>query len=107
MHDKWSAHRAARALLAQDEETVLRYAALELRTCIEAVVYEKLGSYREWLPIEAQTWQPPQAFKALLNLEPDAAATRTIAIGPARALNAPPSEPLTMLGTDHRPTAGG
>jgi hypothetical protein len=41
MHDKWSADRAAHALLAQDEETVLRYAALELRTCIEAVVYEK------------------------------------------------------------------
>ena len=104
MHEKRAAHKAARELLARDDETVLRYAALELRICIEDIVYEKLNSYRDWIPIDAETWQPPQAFKALLNVEPDADDTRTISIARREGLNVPSAGPCTVIGTDHRPS---
>jgi hypothetical protein len=40
--EKREAYDAASALLAKQDDCSLRYAALELRRCIEAVVCEKL-----------------------------------------------------------------
>lgn len=50
----------------------LRYAALELRFCLEAITYEKLRAVSSRLPDSVlNKWQPPQAVKALLEYEPD------------------------------------
>jgi hypothetical protein len=105
MHEQWSAYKAASELLARGDDAVLRYVALELRVCIEAVVYEKLSAYRDGLPLDAKTWQPPQAFKALLNFEPDADQTLTIAVARQTRFDVPAGGPFTVLGTDHRPSA--
>lgn len=43
--EKREAYVAAKALLQMQDEASLRYAALELRRCLEAVVYEKLNRY--------------------------------------------------------------
>jgi predicted RNA-binding Zn-ribbon protein involved in translation (DUF1610 family) len=73
MFDKRSCFSRARALLATNDDEVLRYACLELRFCIEAVTYDKLRTYAARLPPRViETWQPPQAMKALRQIEPGA-----------------------------------
>lgn len=101
--EKRDALKKAENLLGKTDDELLRYAALELRRCLEAVVYEKLAAYRTRLPAEiARTWQPPQAFKALAQLEPGAQHSATISV-------APESEPgvrsgsFRLLGRDLRP----
>lgn len=71
--DKRSCMARAQALLAEATPESLRYAALELRLCIEALTYEKLRAFSKMVPEEVlSTWQPPQAVKALLEFEPNA-----------------------------------
>src|SRR5450759_58286 len=66
-------------MISRGDADELRYVALELRRCIEAVVYEKLWAYRDRFPAEvARKWQPPQAFRALLVMEPDAEHTKIV-----------------------------
>ncbi len=103
---KPDAYKAASELLGRNDDAVLRYVALELRRCIEAVVYEKLVAYGDLIPAEAaRTWQAPQAFKALLAVEPYADKTATIAIGPQTEPAVPSSGPFKTLGVDLRPKA--
>lgn len=81
----------------------LRYVALELRRCIEAVVYEKLWAYRDRFPAEvARRWQPPQAFRALLVMEPNAEHTKIVRIAKQTEPGIPSSGPFQTLGTDQR-----
>jgi DNA-directed RNA polymerase subunit RPC12/RpoP len=102
--EKLKAFNAARDLLARNDDDINRYVALELRRCLEAIVYEKLWSYRDWIPPEAaRRWQPPQAFKALLAIEPDAEHSRTLFVGPQTVPGVPSSGPYKQLGVDHRP----
>jgi len=71
--DKRSCLARAQSLLAESTPESLRYAALELRLCIEALTYEKLRAFSNMIPEEVlKTWQPPQAVKALLEFEPRA-----------------------------------
>lgn len=61
----------ARKLLENEDDTILRYVCLELRFCIESITYEKLKTYIKRLPFSIiEKWQPPQAIKALRELEP-------------------------------------
>ena len=61
----------AKNLLSKGGSVSLHYAALELRMCMEAITYEKLrASARHIPPKVLETWQPPQAVKALLEYEP-------------------------------------
>ena len=104
INEKKEAFAAAKELLSQNDDKVLRYVAIELRRCLEAVVYEKLWAYRNWIPAKvARTWQPPQAFKALLIVEPDAEKSKTIAIGPGGEPGNLQLGPFTVLGDDVRP----
>lgn len=66
--------RRAREILATSESEDLRYAALELRLCLEAMTYEKLRSFEKHLSnaFLARTWQPPQLLKAMKQFDPDA-----------------------------------
>jgi len=98
-------HALARAkmMLASGETDDLRYAALELRRCLEAIVYEKLWAYRDRIPVSvARTWQPPQAFRALLVMEPKAHRTKVIRFARQDQQGVPASRPFQYLGTDSR-----
>lgn len=63
--------RAKKLLKYKDNNSYLRYACLELRYCIESISYNKLKTYLNRLPPSVvEKWQPPQAMKALFELEP-------------------------------------
>src|ERR1700722_19028061 len=103
-YEKREAFNAARELLSRNDDDVLRYVALELRRCIEAVVYEKLWGSHDWIPVDAaRTWQPPQSFKALLVMEPDADKSGSVAVGLQKEPGVPSAGPFQQLGVDHRP----
>jgi hypothetical protein len=102
--EKREAYDAATALLAKGDEGSLRYAALELRRCIEAIVYEKLKVYGQLLPeASVHQWQPPQAFDALIEIEPNAQETLTFAVAPQTEPGKMPETPFKSIGVDVRP----
>lgn len=102
--EKLAAFKAAKDFLSRSDDSLSRHAALELRRCIEAVVYETLLAYRSWIPANvARTWQPPQAFKALLAIHPDAQETKTVAVGKQTHSQLPSPDPYKQLGVDYRP----
>jgi hypothetical protein len=104
--EKRRAYDAATALLGEQDDDSLRYATLELRRCIEAIVYEKLKVYGNLLPEgSVHQWQPPQALDALIAIEPDAETTFTYAIAPQTHPAKMPGEPLKPIGVDERPKA--
>lgn len=60
----------------------MRYAALELRMVMEMLTYEKLRAASDVIPPSVvDTWQPPQAVKALLEFQPLADQTFKLDIG--------------------------
>lgn len=72
-YEKDKCHERAKSLIAEGTAVSLRYAALELRFCMEAVTYEKLEASAKHIPPHIlETWQPPQAVKMLLEHEPKA-----------------------------------
>lgn len=98
--DKYSCMAKAKELLVDETEYLnLRYAALELRMCMEFLTYEKLRSYSDVIPATVlATWQPPQAVKALLEFEPRADQTFTLHIGKQDGPGQPAKE-MHYLGT--------
>jgi hypothetical protein len=102
--EKRAAFAAATALIAKRDDCSLRYAALELRRCIEAFVYEKLKVYGALLPEDSvHQWQPPQAFDALIAVEPKAEGTTVIFVAPQGVPHEMAAGPYRQLGTDERP----
>jgi hypothetical protein len=103
--EKREAYRAADALLAKGDEDSLRYSALEMRRCMEAIVYEKLQAYGILLPEgSVHQWQPPQAFDALIEVEPNAEVSGTIFVAIQSEPTKPADGPWKKVGTDQRPT---
>ncbi len=71
----------ARKFIAAGDENSLRHACLELRFCLESIVYTKLSHIGEQLPLSVyQTWQPPKAMKLLLSFEPRADQDSSISV---------------------------
>lgn len=102
--EKRQAYQAASALLSKQDDTVLIYAALELRRCMEAIVYEKLLVYGVLLPENSvYKWAPSQAFDALIEIEPNAQETFAVAVGLQDRPDHLPKEPLRVIGVDERP----
>jgi len=102
--EKRDAYDNAVSLLEREDDSLLRYAALEARRCLEAVVYEKLWAYRDRFgPKLGRRWQPVQAFKVLLALEPEAADTKRIFIGSHKEVDVPGDGPAHYAGEDVRP----
>jgi hypothetical protein len=90
--------------LAEKTDETLLYAALELRQSVEAFVYEKLWVYRERLPSSLKrTWQPPQAFKVLAELEPGAETSTTVSFARQEQDGVAAPGPYKLLGRDLRP----
>jgi len=70
-HTKYKCIERANSLIKEGTAISLRYAALELRFCMEAITYEKLEASASHIPPQIlDKWQPPQAVKALLEHEP-------------------------------------
>jgi transcription elongation factor Elf1 len=102
--EKLEAYRAAKDLLARQDESAQRYIALELRRCIESIVYEKLEVYQKWLSEKLmRTWQPPQAFRALLEIDPGAQHDAVIAVAIQERPDGPPKTEPKVIGVDRRP----
>jgi DNA-directed RNA polymerase subunit RPC12/RpoP len=82
-YDKWNCLDRARDLLSTANDGFLRYACLELRFCIEAIVYEKLEAYSNYVPAAVlEKWQPNHAMKMLLQFEPMADEDFTLYVSP-------------------------
>ena len=102
--EKRDAFRRAVELLDQHQDEILRYAILEVRRCLEAVAYEKLWAYKDRLPTEiTRKWQPPQAFKALIAIEPGAGHTSIIGAAKQKGFGVAAEEPYKQRGVDLRP----
>lgn len=83
--DKDDCLARAKARLASSDPADVRYAALELRMCIEAITYDKLAAYATRLPTDVLSkWQPRQAVAALLELEDGAGQEYRLAFGRTR-----------------------
>jgi hypothetical protein len=104
--EKQLAYDAAAAMLAREDDDSLRYAALELRRCIEAIVYEKLEVYDTLLPDgSVHRWQPPRAFDALIAIEPGAEETHAYAVAPEKEFGKISEGAYRAVGVDKRPSA--
>lgn len=96
--DKRSCMQRAELLLQRPEPEAIRYAALELRTCMESITYEKLRTYASKVPNSVRTkWQPPQAVKALLEFEPRSDQSFSIHIGKQEGVGIP-AKNMQLLG---------
>ena len=94
---KHACYNRARSLLNAGDDSLLRYACLELRCCIEAITYDKLNTYKARLPSSLMDeWRPSKAIKALLQLEPDAIEDAEWYYSRSRSdtPGQPPSEPV-------------
>lgn len=99
--DKRACLTRAERLLEKNDDDLLRYVCLELRFCLEAIAYDKLRTYAKRLPDAVlNTWQPPQAIRALLEFEPLADQDFVLRFSPESELGVPTGEWVT-LGT-HR-----
>lgn len=104
-NEKHAALLAARAMLCNNPVPESRHIALELRRCLEAVVYEKILAYGDRIPLNVKkSWQPPQAFKALLLFEPNADRTKVVRYARQSTLGVASKGPFKTLGTDRRPS---
>lgn len=80
----WRPHfERASELLAADDPTEYRHAALELRLAIEALTYEKAEGFRRHLPASffETTWQPPHILKRLKQVDDIADRSFTLRMG--------------------------
>lgn len=69
----------ARAELNTNDDERLRYVALELRMCIEAITYDRAQTFiHELPPEEYKTWQPQKLLAVLTEIEPLAASSVSI-----------------------------
>lgn len=87
---KESCLNRAKQLLERNDDALLRYDCLELRFCLESITYDKLRTYIKRLPESVlKKWQPPQAVRALLELEPFAEEDFELLISPESAPGIP------------------
>jgi hypothetical protein len=93
LYDRHQCLIRAEALLASSDQAASIYAALELRICMELMTYQKLRSFKEAIPESVlETWQPPQAMKALLEFAENATQSFSVAIGREEELGIPAKE---------------
>ena len=72
----------ANAELAANDPHRLRYAALELRDTMEALIYDRAMAFKDDIPSEEyKTWQPRKLMAVLLDIDPSIGMTSTFAFG--------------------------
>lgn len=90
----------AKALLVQSNDHALKYAALELRMAMEALIYDRMSAYKNEIPKSLyETWQPKQVLKRLLEIDPHADVAATISFGVEETPGVQ-AKVMTSLGTD-------
>lgn len=100
-YDKRECFSRATGLLSKKDDDALTYVALELRLCLEAIIYEKLGAYSKYVPsVVFEKWQPTHALKMLLQFEPGADENLRMRIAPEDP-SGQPAGPWVDLG-EHR-----
>jgi hypothetical protein len=68
---------------------------------LEALTYERLRAYKDFLPIDqCEAWQPRQVLRALLEIDPHADKGATIFIGLEETYGVP-AKKMSLLGTEH------
>lgn len=74
--------KAATEQLETEDDSALKYAALELRMAMEAVTYDRAAAFKDEFPAEEyDTWQPKKIMTVLLEIEPTVDKDRTIFFG--------------------------
>lgn len=74
--------RRAKELIATGSAVNLRYAALELRMCLEAMTYEKARTFEKYLPASVlEKWQPAQLLKVMMQFDQYADQTFQLLVG--------------------------
>jgi hypothetical protein len=69
--DRVACLKRAKKLIDTGTQEALRYAALELRYCIEAICYDKVRLYEKQIPQTViDTWQPRKLIEALEQFDP-------------------------------------
>jgi hypothetical protein len=100
-----SAHQClqrAKEFMARNDEASARHACLELRFCIEYITYDQLQTYLKEVPDDTVIkWTPKQIISALLEVDPHADKSATIAIGVEETYGVPAKE-MRLLGEDRR-----
>ena len=94
----------ARDLLARGDEPSARHACLELRFAIEYITYDQLQVYMKEVSDDAlKKWTPKQVISELLEVDPYADQSCTIAFGLEHTYGiSPPPEEMHLLGQDRR-----
>ena len=88
----------AKQLLATRDKDSLRYCALELRTCIELLCYERMSIYTDELsPEHLKQWRPSHVVDLLLQCDPDSDQDCSISI--AKELPDGTNGPRRVLGS--------
>lgn len=97
--DKKKCLDRARKLLEQDNDDFLRYICLELRYCIELIVYENVKNYvdeKRLSPSIINDWQPTKIMKNLCTEEPLADKDYELAIFPEISPGVPAETGFTL-----------
>jgi len=92
----------AKRLLEIGDEASVRYACFELRLCIEYVTFDQLMVYLVEVADDAlKKWTPKQIIDSLREVDPNADASVSIAVGIEDTPGVPAKE-VTLLGEDRR-----
>lgn len=104
VYDKESHFKRAQKQLKSDSEADHVYACLELRLCIEAIVYQTLLHGMKSIPKNIiEKWQPPQALEMLTKIDQFAEGKLTVSVNLSNSL-APPVNDWILLGERKMPT---
>jgi hypothetical protein len=89
-------------LLAKNDPAATRHACLELRLAIECLAYQQLDAYLSEIPDDAmRKWTPREVVAQMLEVDPTADKSSTIAIGREEERGRP-SNDMKVLGEDRR-----
>jgi hypothetical protein len=94
---RWEARECltrAKALLEQNQVAAARHACLELRQAIEYLAHQQLEAYLDEVPDDAmRKWTPRDVIAQMLEVDPTADKSSTIAIG----IEETPGEPSNYM----------
>lgn len=93
----------AKALSVNIEDRYLRYCCLELRYCIEAIVYKKLSAFDNIPKVIVDTWQPNKAVRMLTKIDEFADKNCSIELNLSNS-DVPPKDGWIPLGEQKIPS---
>ena len=99
-HEAQLALDRAKENIKKNDIYAIRYAALELRMALEALIYQKSKNYKDELPEkDMDTWQPRQLLIKLIEIDPDADKGASVAVGIEEEYGQPAKE-MNFIGSE-------